>query len=218
MQNVLGRKQHSHALLSFTPWKTNISPETWWVENENSFENGPSSGDMLVFSGNVPHILTIEVSLPKPAPGFLGGKLSTSDGTSPSEKCCMNDGPRNLVGMKLGGLSIICQKWKHQASGSTKNWEKFQGAFPTLHPSNPRMEPKSTSIHHQVHRTSGNYQFETRQKPSIKKSENFRSQEFFGISKKNWACWCCLSCLLQFTMFYRDSCWRGRLFAPNALL
>lgn len=42
--------------------------------------------------------------------------------------------------MKLGGLSIIlknpinnliiCQKWKHQPSGSTKNWEKFQWAFP----------------------------------------------------------------------------------------
>ena len=46
-----------------------MSPENWWVENEISFENGPSSGDMLVFSGNIPHILTNEVSLPKPAPG-----------------------------------------------------------------------------------------------------------------------------------------------------
>ena len=165
MQNVLGRKQHSHALLSCTPWKTNISPENWWVEKWNFLcKNGPSSGDLLGFSGNVPHILTIEVSLPKPAPGNREESYQLSMALHRVRNVAWMMDLEIWFGMKLGGLSIICQKWKHQPSGSTKNWEKFRGAFPTLHPSNPRMGPKSTSIHHQVHRTSGNYQFETRQK------------------------------------------------------
>ena len=31
--------------------KTNISPKTWWLETENSFWNGPFSGDIRSFAG-----------------------------------------------------------------------------------------------------------------------------------------------------------------------
>ena len=35
------------------PPKTNISPKTWWLETENSFWNGPFSGDIRSFAGGV---------------------------------------------------------------------------------------------------------------------------------------------------------------------
>ena len=33
------------------PENWQISPEKWWLEDENSFEHGPFSDDMLIFQG-----------------------------------------------------------------------------------------------------------------------------------------------------------------------
>ncbi len=37
----------------YTPPKTNMSPENWWLEDVISFWNGPFFGAMLVFWGDM---------------------------------------------------------------------------------------------------------------------------------------------------------------------
>ena len=37
-------------IITTLPWKTNISPEHWYLEDDISFHNGPFSGDIPSFS------------------------------------------------------------------------------------------------------------------------------------------------------------------------
>ena len=38
---------HMYTVYTYTPLKTNIYPEKWWLEDDFPFWNGPCSGDML---------------------------------------------------------------------------------------------------------------------------------------------------------------------------
>ena len=125
--------------------------------------------------------------------------------------------------LKFGWYEVRRSIYNLARNGSTnqvappKTGKKFQGAFPTLHPSNPRMGPKSTSNTSSSPSHLGKLSVWNEAKVIHQEIWEWISEvrRFLEFPKKNWACWCCLSFLLQLTMFSRDSCWRGSPLCPK---